>query len=51
MEANAVAEVIDDSGHCNSGKKKCNTTFSDKDRAVTGRHAAENSNLSAIVQS
>ena len=48
-----VSEVIGDSGHCNGRKRKHYTAFSDKDKAAIGRHAAENSNVSAcaIVQS
>ena len=49
MEANAaVAEVIGDSSHRNGRKRKHYTTFSDEDRAAIGRHAAENSNVSAL---
>ena len=44
----AVAEVIGNSGHCNSRKRKRYTSFSDEDRAAIGRHAAENSNVSAL---
>ena len=44
----AVAEVIGDSGHSNGRKRKRYTAFSDEDRAAIGRHAAENSNASAL---
>ena len=48
-EANAaVTEVIGDSGPSNGRKRKRYTAFSDKDRAAIGRHAAENSNVSAL---
>ena len=48
MEANAaVAEMIGDSGYCNNRKRKHYTAFSDKDRAVIGRYAAEN-NMSSL---
>ena len=48
-EANsAVVEVIGDSGHSNSRKRKCNSAFSDKNRAVNGKHVAKNSNVSAL---
>ena len=43
-----VSEVIGDSAHCNGRKRKHYTSFSDEDRAAIGRHAAENSNVSAL---
>ena len=48
-EANtAVAKVIGNSGHSIGRKRKRYTAFSDEDRAAIGRHAAENSNVSAL---
>ena len=49
VEANvALTEVISDSGPSNGRKRKHYTAFSDEDRAAIGRHAAENSNVSAL---
>ena len=44
----AVAEVIVDSGYCNGRKRKYYTAFSDDNRTAIGRHAAENTNVSAL---